>query len=136
MTETIVKRKSNLKDYQKEKYPFKQKCIRCGHKWNSETRTGPADSKCPKCRSPYWNKPRKNRSQSRSALKKNKTHGTLALKIEDYLGIKKDATENGYNEITGYMSALLKGKGIEQVTPEEYEVFKKQRKSDCLPVIE
>lgn len=34
-------------------------CERCGHKWSP--RDGGAEpSVCPKCKSPYWNKPRKN----------------------------------------------------------------------------
>jgi len=131
-----MRSKLNLADYQKEKYPYKQKCLRCGHKWNSETETGPADGKCPKCRSPYWNKPRKNKPASKSALKSNKTHGTIALKIANYLGIKKSATENGYTEITGYMEALAESHGIKPVTPEEYETYKKNRKAQHLPVIE
>ncbi len=38
-------------------------CERCGHQWiprgNNE---GPAV--CPKCKSPYWNKPRKRKKKS------------------------------------------------------------------------
>jgi predicted Zn-ribbon and HTH transcriptional regulator len=31
-------------------------CNRCGHKWNPRA---PKEPKvCPKCKSPYWNKPR------------------------------------------------------------------------------
>jgi rubrerythrin len=36
-------------------------CERCGHQWipkgNEEPRV------CPKCKSPYWNKPRKNKAK-------------------------------------------------------------------------
>lgn len=32
-------------------------CERCGHEWLP--RTGEEPRVCPKCKSPYWNKPRK-----------------------------------------------------------------------------
>lgn len=39
-------------------------CERCGYRWASRNGTGYRDSKdpgnCPRCKSPYWNKPRKN----------------------------------------------------------------------------
>ena len=34
----------------------KLKCLRCGHEWVPNI-TNPIT--CPKCKSPYWNKPRK-----------------------------------------------------------------------------
>ena len=41
-------------------------CERCGHKWvprdvNDEPRV------CPKCKSPYWNKPRRDTKKSKTA---------------------------------------------------------------------
>ena len=40
-------------------------CDRCGYRWASRTGTGLRDKKDPRvcayCKSPYWNKPRKNR---------------------------------------------------------------------------
>ena len=33
-------------------------CLRCDHKWFPRTPVAPAH--CPKCKSPYWNKPRGN----------------------------------------------------------------------------
>jgi predicted Zn-ribbon and HTH transcriptional regulator len=37
------------------------RCDRCGHKWTPR-RTSQGDPKvCPKCKSPYWNTPRKKR---------------------------------------------------------------------------
>ncbi len=37
--------------------PSRLRCLRCGHEWipRSEARPG----NCPKCNSPYWDKPRK-----------------------------------------------------------------------------
>ena len=32
------------------------KCGRCGHEWIPQITTEP--KRCPKCKSPYWNKPR------------------------------------------------------------------------------
>jgi DNA-directed RNA polymerase subunit RPC12/RpoP len=34
--------------------PFQ--CNRCGNQWDSKIKEGPKN--CPKCKSPYWNKPR------------------------------------------------------------------------------
>jgi hypothetical protein len=40
-------------------------CERCGYRWASRNGTGLRDKKdprvCAKCKSPYWNKPRKNK---------------------------------------------------------------------------
>jgi len=33
-------------------------CSRCGHKWVPRTKTEIEPTICPKCKSPYWNKPR------------------------------------------------------------------------------
>jgi predicted Zn-ribbon and HTH transcriptional regulator len=33
------------------------KCIRCGHEWISRGKKKPMT--CPKCRSPYWDTPKK-----------------------------------------------------------------------------
>lgn len=35
------------------------RCLRCGHTWPSKDPMAPDLPKvCPKCKSPYWNKPR------------------------------------------------------------------------------
>lgn len=34
-------------------------CSRCGHRWIPRTKTDVEPTICPKCKSPYWNKPRK-----------------------------------------------------------------------------
>ena len=37
------------------------KCKRCGYKWMSKKRNPLSSPKvCPKCNSPYWNKPKQN----------------------------------------------------------------------------
>jgi len=33
-------------------------CLRCGHSWEAESAKLPKTCPNPKCRSPYWNKPR------------------------------------------------------------------------------
>jgi DNA-directed RNA polymerase subunit RPC12/RpoP len=35
-------------------------CSRCGHKWIPRTKTETEPTICPKCKSPYWDKPRRN----------------------------------------------------------------------------
>lgn len=37
-------------------------CLRCGHNW--EPRADQPPKFCPRCNSPYWNKPRQNKSNS------------------------------------------------------------------------
>jgi hypothetical protein len=32
------------------------KCLRCNHEWNNEVKL---PKRCPKCKSPYWNKPKR-----------------------------------------------------------------------------
>jgi predicted Zn-ribbon and HTH transcriptional regulator len=39
------------------------KCDRCGHRWIPREKEKPTI--CPKCKSPYWNKPRKNKKEKR-----------------------------------------------------------------------
>jgi len=41
------------------------KCDRCGHEWLSRDSDTPI--RCAKCKSPYWNKPRKNKSKRNEA---------------------------------------------------------------------
>jgi predicted Zn-ribbon and HTH transcriptional regulator len=35
-------------------------CERCGHRWIPRATTEDTPTICPKCKSPYWNKPRLN----------------------------------------------------------------------------
>ena len=37
------------------------KCGRCGHEWIPRTKIDEEPLICPKCKSPYWNKQRKNK---------------------------------------------------------------------------
>ena len=39
------------------------KCTRCGHVWYPRQPQNP--EVCPKCKSPYWNKPRKERAKKK-----------------------------------------------------------------------
>jgi predicted Zn-ribbon and HTH transcriptional regulator len=39
------------------------KCERCGHEWRPRNKGEPAV--CPKCKSPYWNKPRRKNKKNR-----------------------------------------------------------------------
>lgn len=47
-----------LEDYRVKLDGFK--CGRCGHEWMSRDKEGDP-TVCPKCKSAYWNKPRKRR---------------------------------------------------------------------------
>lgn len=45
--------------------PNKLECLRCGHKWVPRT----SDIKtCPKCRSPYWNEPKKSLTPAKTTI--------------------------------------------------------------------
>lgn len=35
------------------------RCERCGHEWAPRTKITEDPTICPKCKSPYWNKPKK-----------------------------------------------------------------------------
>jgi len=49
----IIVYHNNNKDIKMEK----RNCLRCGHTWNKRLDSEPV--LCPKCKSPYWDKPRK-----------------------------------------------------------------------------
>ncbi len=42
-----------------------EKCNRCGHEWATKSKTI-TPKQCPKCRSPYWNKPRIRKFQNKT----------------------------------------------------------------------
>ena len=60
-------------------------CLRCGHEWLR--RTG-RPKKCPKCRSAYWDTPRKNRQGMRPGfgVVGRKTVGEITI---DFVGPKR-----------------------------------------------
>ena len=37
------------------------RCERCGHEWLPRQQDGPEPRVCPKCKSPYWNRPRQSK---------------------------------------------------------------------------
>jgi len=39
-------------------------CERCGHEWIPRKENAPLPTVCPKCKSPYWNKPRAKKLKS------------------------------------------------------------------------
>jgi predicted Zn-ribbon and HTH transcriptional regulator len=41
-------------------------CERCGHKWYPRKAVYP--KRCARCRTPYWNKPRVNRTRRKAAV--------------------------------------------------------------------
>jgi predicted Zn-ribbon and HTH transcriptional regulator len=56
---------TNLKGYE---------CDRCGHRWVPRSKLDELPTICPKCKSPYWNKPRqfvKTDSPKKSKIKKD-----------------------------------------------------------------
>lgn len=48
-------------------------CERCGHRWFPRSKIDELPTICPKCKSPYWNKPRKTeREQARESIRLKK----------------------------------------------------------------
>jgi len=45
-------------------------CERCGHVWRARTEKDP--KVCPKCKSPYWNEPRKRKYKTKKKRMKKK----------------------------------------------------------------
>ncbi len=45
------------------------KCLRCGHEWAPRVILDREPTICPSCKSPYWNKPRRNEIASRPDVK-------------------------------------------------------------------
>ena len=41
------------------------RCERCGHTWVPKQETAGEPRVCPKCKSPYWNRPRKTAKNAR-----------------------------------------------------------------------
>lgn len=48
-------------------------CLRCGHLW--QPRGGFTPTVCPKCRSPYWDTPRRRRQQAATAQDQEQEQG-------------------------------------------------------------
>ncbi|MCV0401962.1 MAG: hypothetical protein K5777_08330 [Nitrosopumilus sp.] len=50
------------------------RCERCNHTWVPRDESSP--TVCPKCKSPYWNKPRKSESeQAHESMKLKRSRG-------------------------------------------------------------
>ena len=45
------------------------KCERCGHIWVSRQEWADEPRVCPKCKSPYWNKPRQQKAKNDESKK-------------------------------------------------------------------
>lgn len=41
-------------------FSIELECLRCGHKWRPRNDAPPTVCPNPKCKSPYWNRPRMN----------------------------------------------------------------------------
>ena len=55
------------------------RCDRCGHEWIPRGEVAAAEPKvCPKCKSPYWNRPRKNAAPMTYESFRNAVRSTLA----------------------------------------------------------
>jgi len=48
-------------------------CERCGHKWISRGNQKENEPRvCPRCHSPYWNVPRRNKNRKKTNAEKNR----------------------------------------------------------------
>ncbi|MGE5445045.1 MAG: hypothetical protein ACM3SR_10670 [Ignavibacteriales bacterium] len=48
------------------------KCERCGHEWIPREKKEEEPRVCPKCKSPYWNRPRRSDKLSKKGKKGSK----------------------------------------------------------------
>ena len=78
----------------------KYKCIRCKHKWIPRKETVPII--CPKCKSPYWNKPRKKVAKG-IVLKMEET----IINIHDTI-IKLSGGETGVRDEGGIYNSIYR----------------------------
>ncbi len=53
-------------------------CERCWHRWAPKQLNTPEPKNCPKCKSPYWNKPRRVPAQGNPAWRTNKPQQEVA----------------------------------------------------------
>lgn len=56
---SLVSTKLGLRTVTKNFYATKKICLRCEHRWTTRKKDPPII--CPKCKSPYWNTPLKNK---------------------------------------------------------------------------
>ena len=64
-------------------------CLRCGHTWYPRREVYP--TVCPRCKSPYWDKERKNKRQS--GHKKNGTDRRGKISVEQAATIEQHAED-------------------------------------------
>src|ERR1700682_6338676 len=74
----------------KVKFMGGHRCQRCGHEWFPRDKDQ-EPKVCPKCKSPYWNKPRKNEwtEPFTASVQYGNWHGTAAADDADALGIRE-----------------------------------------------
>ena len=48
------------------------RCQRCGHEWLPRRNSKNPPKVCPKCKSPYWDRPRKKPPKKRNSTKEDK----------------------------------------------------------------
>ncbi len=77
------------------------KCERCGHEWKPRRKEEP--TVCPKCKSPYWNKPKTlkqsdtDKKKKRGRIKKQGS-GSKRITIKDKVAERDTKESPGVNE--------------------------------------
>lgn len=102
-----------------------RKCLRCGHEWSQ--RAGAKPKTCPKCRSPYWNRQRREEMSPLADLEyalEERKHMELELqqrrkKIDMELTDKMVQIEQLQEEMASVMSNLEALQGLPERTEEQ-----------------
>jgi len=84
---------------------LKCKCERCRHEWITRTKEEPRV--CPKCKNPYWNKPKKTKAKNDDLFEKDMQSFALK-KINNYLSKIEKEGITGENKYKYELTKILK----------------------------
>ena len=107
------------------------RCERCEHEWLPRE-PGQAPTTCPKCKSPYWNKPRQDSINPENRVKCKWQAHELDAKTVEYKIARNGKSENGF----GHFSAVDLGDGtmLISIVPADgsKELKLVQTEADCI----
>jgi hypothetical protein len=111
------------------------RCERCGHEW-APREPNEAPTVCPKCKSPYWNRPRRGEIPSEERIKPK---GFLAHELDGKTvefdlqrGIKRIAGSGKFVAVEG-ADGFMKVSIWASISPtESFEIKLSQAEADCI----
>jgi hypothetical protein len=110
-------------------------CERCGHRW-APREPEQAPTVCPKCKTPYWNRPRKGEIPPEERIKPK---GFLAHELNNkYVGFELNRGDQRFTGI-GQFSTIEGADGFMKVSirvpispTESFELKLSQAEADCI----